>query len=123
MSAKVVVQKVCDKHDRNYHTQDIVIFNQPNSKKLMRLYEEVKIKRPELIYTDKFNDIKLEYICYYDYAKRWEGNLRKQLENTSKLHTYYILNLDELKFFRQLDHSNKNELVFYEEDIYFVMYH
>lgn len=122
MSVKVVAQKVCDKHDKNYHTNDIVIFNQPDNKKLMNLYAEVKEKNPSLIYTDTFNGTKLEYICYYDYAKRWEGNLKKFLDN-SKLYTYYILDMDELKHFKHMYHDDKSPLKFYEDDIYFVMYH
>ena len=122
MSVKVVVQKVCDKHDKNYNEHDIVIFNQPDNKKLMKLYDEVKSKNPHLIYIDKFNGVRLEYICYYDYAKRWEGNLRKYIDY-NKLHTYYIMDLDELKHFRHMDYDDKSPLTFDEDDVYFIMYH
>ena len=123
MSVKVVVQKVCDKHDRKYHDHDVVIFNQPDNKKLMKLYAEVKTKHPELIYTDTTKTEKYEYICYYDYAKRWEGNLRKHLPNVNALHTYYILNQDELKHFKNMRHNDRRDLEFSPDDVYFIMYH
>ncbi len=122
MSVKVVVQKVCDKHDKNYQAHDIVIFNQPDNKKLKKLYDAVKVSHPELIYTDTFNAAKLEYICYYDYAKRWEGNLRKYIDS-SKLYTYHILDLDELKHFKNMDHNDRRELEFNKDDVYFIMFH